>query len=334
MGQAWDKRVPEPFAPQTSFWKASEYRYLQAAQSVVWTRPDPFASYRPHIEKGRDVAAGPHAAFLSLRKLKLDKDERFLTAADIFASSYGLLGLFHHSYSAPILPSLKRYISPEAVIESGCLQLVDPASEGLELVAKAVNDSLPPSWGRFTKAHYGSVAMPKEVSFAPKDLSRYPEDSSGRPLSHSERESWEVARTGYDALFVFNPTCPTKSSVLVRSESIFSWQSVLLDFPPPPYDDEERWPYLVRVLNQSLVDAAPAVTFNEHSGLTQTWRCNTLLQAMYVMLWQDLIQGHKLRKCGCRDCATYYRVGPQDSKYCCRTHAERAAKRMQRGKMP
>jgi hypothetical protein len=284
----------------------------------------------------RDVEAGPHAAFLKLRKLLLDEDARSLTGADRFASEYGLLGLFHHTYSAPILPYPKTYVSPEAVIENGRLELVDPGSEGLELVAKAVNDSRPPGpvW-RFTKADYTIVAMPDEVRFATKDRFRYPDDPSGRPLAPSELMSWQVARTRYDALFVFDPSRRVKSSVLVSSENILAWRSVLLDFPIPPLDTEERWPFWAWVLNDWLTDVSPGVTFVEDGRPAPTLRCNTLLQAMYLMLWLDLIRGSKLRECGCHDCATYYRVGPQaDSKYCSEKHAYRAAKRMQRGQRP
>ncbi len=334
MGQAWDKRTPEPFAPQVSLWKANKYRNLQAIDGATWVRVDPFASYRPHPTK-REVEAGPHASFLNLRRLMVDKDDRFLTAADRFASEYGLLGLFHHTYSAPILPYLKSYISPEAVIENGRLEVVDPATEGLELIAAAVNSSRPSTWRRFTRADHVIVAMPEEVRFASKDRFRYPDDPSGRSLAPSELEGWEEARTGHEALFVFDPARRVKSSVLVRSENIFSWQSELHNFPLPPYKEEQRWPSLVRVLNEWLVDASPAVAFGKRGEPTQTWRCHTLLQAMYLMLWQDLINGSELRECGCRDCTTYYRVGPQtDSKYCSETHAYRAAKRLQRGQIP
>jgi len=177
--------------------------------------------------------------------------------------------------------------------------------------------------------------MPEEVRFAAKDRLRYADDPSGRPLSTSRSESWEEARTGYEALFLFNPERQAKSSVLVRSESIFIWQSVLLDFPTPPLDTEERWPFWAQLMNEWLVDISPMVTREQGGKLAPAWRCNSLLQAMYLMLWLDLIRGSELRECGCHDCANYYRVGPQtNSKYCSERHAYRAAKRMQRGKVP
>jgi hypothetical protein len=178
------------------------------------------------------------------------------------------------------------------------------------------------------------VAMPEEVRFAAKDSLRYPDDPSGRPLSPSKCEGWNEARRGYGALFLFDPERQEKSSVLARNESIFAWQSVLQDFPVPSFEMKERWPLWARILNEWLVDISPMITFGDDGRLTPTWRCNTLLQAMYLMLWLDLLRGSELRECGCHDCATYFRKGPQDSKYCSPTHASRAAKRMQRGKLP
>src|SRR5215203_2476821 len=276
MGQAWDRRRLEPFASRISVWKAGKYLDLRAVQGATWDRTDPFLYYHHHPAK-REIRAGPHAVFLRLRKLLLEGDDHFLTAADVFASKYGLLGHFHRAYSAPILPKHKRYISPEAVIEDGRLKLVDPTREGLELVAKAVDDSRPPGWRRFTRTDDALVAMPEEVRFAAKDRLRYADDPSGRPLSTSRSESWEEARTGYEALFLFNPERQAKSSVLVRSESIFIWQSVLLDFPTPPLDTEERWPFWAQLMNEWIVDISPMVTREQGGKLAPAWRCNSLL---------------------------------------------------------
>jgi hypothetical protein len=183
-------------------WKAEKYRNLRAVPDGKWTQLDPFGSYRPHAPQ-RQVEACPHAIFLRLRKLFLDKYPRYLNAMDVFASNFGLLGLFHHRYSAPILPNEKVYISPEAVIKNNRLEFVDPATEGLELVAKAVIDSRAPTHPRFERADYGIIAMPDEVRFAVKDPYRYPDDPSGRLLYSATHESWEEVRMGYDALFVF-----------------------------------------------------------------------------------------------------------------------------------
>lgn len=319
-------------------WKASKYRDLRAEDDATWARVAPFASYRPTGTQ-REPDAGPHAKFLMLGDLYLNQNfnqkPNYLTAMDVFASKYGLLGLFHHRYSAPILPdSFQRYVSPEAVIENGRLKRVDPASEGLEAIAKAINDSRPPGSPRFTEADYAIVAMPDEVYFAKKDPYRYPDDPSGRPMRSVNHKSWEEVRTDFDALFVLDPSRRAKFSVLVRKESPFSWQKELEDFPAPPYE-AEHLSGLAGILNEWLTDVSPKAVLGECVGLAWGWRCGTLLQAMYLMLLLDLSGGSRLKECESRDCQTYFRLGPQgNTKYCSERHASRASTRMGRGQLP
>jgi hypothetical protein len=273
--------------------------------------------------------------FLRLRKLFLGEDARYLTAIDRFASEHGLLGLFHHYYSAPILPNpFQVYISPEAVIEDGRLKPVDPAGEGLEVLAKTVNDSRPSGAPRFTEADYAIVAMPDEVYFAEKEPYRYPDDPSGRPVRSVNHRSWEEVRKGFDALFVLDPGRRARSSVLVRRESAFSWQRELEDFPSPPYEGEHL-SVLAWILNERLADISPKTVLGEHGGLAWGWRCGTLLQAMYLMLLLDLSGGVSLKECESHDCQTYFRLGPQGgTKYCSERHASRASTRIGRGQEP
>jgi hypothetical protein len=339
MAQAWHRQAIEKQFPRMTSWKAvgrpSGYKGLRALPSAQWMRVDPFASYRPPSRE-RQLEAGPHATFLQLRKLALaDTDFRdFQRAVDLFANEYGLLGLFHHQYSAPILPDIKVVISPEAIVENGRLRRVDPATEGLELVAKAVNDSRYPSAPRFTKEDHVLVAMPDEVSFGTKNRFPYPDDPSGRPLWPGPPKRWEEVRAGFDALFVLDPARRTKASVLVQKESIISWGRELKYFPPPPYE-QEQLPSLAWILGDWLADVSPIAELGEHGELRQNWRCNTLLQAMYLMLFLDLTGGSRLRECASHDCSNYYRLGPQsNSKYCSVKHANRASTRLQRGQEP
>jgi hypothetical protein len=299
-----------------------------------WTQINPFESYRTVTHK-RDPSAGAHAEFLRLKKLCYEDDHIYLKAADVLASRYGLLGLFYLTHSAPILPKGKLYVSPEAVVQkNGHLRLVDPTTDGLRLVAKAVNDSRPATWQRLTKEHYGVVAMPAELSFAPKNVFRRSDDPSGYALSDEESLSWNEVRTQYDALFVLDPSRQIRASVLCRSESIFQWQTELLNFPPPPYT-HDRLPALASRLGDSLASISPMAAIGEHGELTQNWRCGTLLEAMYLMLYLDLTGGSLLRECASHDCSTYYRLGPQsNSKYCSEKHANRASTRLGRGQRP
>jgi hypothetical protein len=288
-------------------WKASRYEGLCAAPDAQWTQINPFASYRPVTHK-KDPEAGAHAAFLRLRKLHDEENPIQFEAADVLASTYGLLGLFHLIYSAPILPEGKHYVSPEAVVQNGHLRRIDPATDGLRLVAKAVNDCHPPTWKLFTEEHYGVVAMPAEVSFATKNVFRRSDDPSGYALSDEDRQSWDKVRATFDALFVFDPSRQIRASVLSRSESIFQWQTELWNFPQPPYTDE-RLPTLASYLGDWLASVSPMASIGESGELTQNWRCGTLLEAMYLMLYLDLTGGSLLRECASHDCSTSLPAG-------------------------
>lgn len=334
MAQAWHKRKPVRRPEHVEIWKASKYRGLRAQDDATWARVAPFASYRPTAPQ-REPDAGPHAKFLKLRNLFLNQEKVYPKAMDVFASKHGLLGLFHHRYSAPILPDAHQvYISPEAVIENGRLKRVDPASEGLEAIAKAINDSRPPGSPRFTEADYAIVAMPDEVYFAKKDPYRYPDDPSGRPMRLVNHKSWGEVRTDFDALFVLDPSRRAKCSVLVRRESVRSWQRQLEDFPAPPYE-AEHLPILARIVNEWLIDISPKVVLGERGELARGWHYGTLLQAMYLMLMLDLSGGSRLKECESHDCQTYFRLGPQSgTKYCSERHASRASTRIGRGQEP
>jgi hypothetical protein len=54
----------------------------------------PFAAYRPTSKKTRDVEAGPHLAFLRLKKDLLGNRRRYRENLERFVNDYGLLGLF------------------------------------------------------------------------------------------------------------------------------------------------------------------------------------------------------------------------------------------------
>lgn len=122
--------------------------------------------------------------------------------------------------------------------------------------------------------------------------------------------------------------------MLVRKESPFAWYTVLEDFPAPPYA-KELLPTLAFVLNDQLADVSPKVLPGAHGRLTWNWHCNTLLQAMYLMLLLDLSGGSQLRECASHDRVTYSRVGSQGKTlYCSEKHANRASTRLQSGQVP
>ncbi len=327
----------EHMAVQAKVWKAHadtpsrnpfSYRRLEARPGARWIRADPFAHYKPATRK-RQPEPGPHAHFLTLKELSTSNRPLFLNAVDAFASTYGLLGLFHLEYFPPLLPPGKVYIAPEAVIEDdGCLRLVESSEERLELLSGMVNAHLPSHWYPFadkdtplppdrypfTEEQYGAVAMPEEVSLVRKDFLRSQEEFV--PAA-SDPVPWTEARKDYDAVLVLDPTnvFATGVSVLTRKESTLSWAQALADFPAPPYT-EDRLPSLI----PSVVDEMRMAGVTDASGVgedgqpTKDWRCNSVLGSLYLMLYLDLMGNADLRQCALHDCMEYYRPGAQRSK--------------------
>jgi hypothetical protein len=68
---------------------------------------------------------------------------------------------------------------------------------------------------------------------------------------------------------------------------------------------------LAWILNEWLADTSPKATLTEHGNIKRDWRCHTLLQAMYLMLFLDLTGGAEIRECESHDCSNYYRVTAQ-----------------------
>src|SRR5215211_5223760 len=190
MAQAWHKQREQLSLAQgaeAQWWRASKYELvnvdipmpgkgrrmfpelcIEAASDARWERFTPFDSYRP-TTRVRVVESGPHLAFLRLKGLWEDESDLFSTALQVFATKYGLLGVFEEEYYwPPALPRLNLVVAPEAVIDSqGKLRRIDPATEGKELLWNALRDSgrplgetlLPPG----NKMNYVHIALPSEI---------------------------------------------------------------------------------------------------------------------------------------------------------------------------
>ncbi len=139
-----------------------------------------------------------------------------------------------------------------------------------------------------------------------------------------------------NATVVLDPTnllVGTGVSVLARKERPLNWILAFKDFPTPPYT-EERLPFLIR----HVVDEMRAVGVRDASGVgengqpTRSWRCDTLLGAMYLMLYMDLMRNAKLSQCALDDCMEYFRPGAQNSIYCTPQHTSLASSRRWLGK--
>jgi len=187
MAQAWHRRAIPQLAHTAglTYWRASTYRRLRATPDAVWKRFNPFDVYNP-TSKTREVKAGPHLSFLKLKGLQKDKDRKYLTALDVFASEYGLLGLFYEVYSPPILPHPKIFVAPEGVIDKhGRLQRVDSMTKGVELLLDLLHRERPiEDEQERDMIRRELVASPSELRFAQKrHTGLWPPDPSGQELS-------------------------------------------------------------------------------------------------------------------------------------------------------
>src|SRR5919199_2057435 len=226
MAQARHKRtIPQLAHPEgVTYWRASKYRRLRAIPDAVWKRFNPFDVYRP-TSKTREVKAGPHLSFLKLKELQKDKDRKYVTALDVFASEYGLLGLFYEVYSPPILPPRKIFIAPEGVIdEHGKLRLVDPMAKGVELLLDLLHGERPIEDEQEREMIRSElVAFPSELRFAQKRYTGlWPSDPSGQELS-IEQTTWEEAKERYGGVLVLVARSSSRVSVLCTKESSSDW---------------------------------------------------------------------------------------------------------------
>ena len=69
--------------------------------------------------------------------------------------------------------------------------------------------------------------------------------------------------------------------------------------------------------NYQTASLGRTVNPREDEDMGRGWRCSSLLQAMYLMLWLDLTGGRSVVKCRARGCPNWFRQGSQpNSIYC------------------
>lgn len=332
---------------------------VEAAPDAEWKRFSPFDSYRP-TSKAREVEVGAHLAFLRLRNLLRKSEDGSRRHLDLFhrglvlfANEYGLLGIFQRDYlPKPVLPRQKIFIAPEAVVDKkGRLRLVeDPATEGRELLLRLkerdpwfVKISELASYDKSNEANAAEensesevrtfkqslIALPSEIRFIPKVA----DHSWPRESSKNELVSWNVIKEKFGALLVLDETSRSGVSVLCTREPLFGGWLRHLDSVPSL--DDKPVAEVADYLSSVLVDVSICALVGEGGELRRGWRCDSLLDAMHLMLFLDATSDYTVKKCDSRGCPNYFRVGPQSSsKYCSERCANRASTRMQRGQEP
>lgn len=317
-------------AEGVEFWQADSYRlpiegspgYLEADPGTSWRWAKPTDSYTP-AGKTRELEAGPHLHFLRLRGMMKGGRKAFDRELITFANRYGLLGLFHEEYSRLRLPGRKPWVAPEAVIEDGELRPVDPATEGTEMLLDLLDkqgylDTEGSPYGSRTakrEAARSKVAMPHDLKFLRKSFrGPWRGDPAGYDLGATP-VGWEEAKDSCGGLLVLTEDTSTRVSVLSTRELTWSWEKALLDFPSG--DDLQPENKVLRAaLNSRLAGVSP-YSPRDDEDMGRGWRCSSLLEAMYLMLWLDLTGGRSVIKCRARGCPGWFRQGTQpNSMYC------------------
>jgi hypothetical protein len=357
MAQAWHKPRKQLRLAQgleAKCWRASKYELgkqdvivehrpvgtqvcIEAAPDARWERFSPFDSYRP-TNKVRDAEAGPHLAFLQLKGLWKQESELLNSAYKVFATNYGLLGVFEEEYQwPPIVPHGKFVVAPEAVIDSqGKLREVDPDTEGKDFVWRALADrgrSLADDLASWEMKHAG-IALPSEIQAMPKSPFVGGKFYSAA-VRHRQPVPWEVIKEDFGVLLIQDEESYTGVSVLCTREPLQRWQSSLASFPSGNMSVDQLVRDSYNAFNWRLRQVSPYLLLGEDGNLKGDWHYRSLLQAMYVMLWLDLTRDNTITKCQRRGCPYYFRVGAQSkSKYCSERCANTASTRMGRGQEP
>src|SRR5919112_623164 len=147
-------------------WEKHEKGQLRLPEEP-FRQSEEFRKYLAQMKPARDLS----------REI-MKQGEEFCKYLTLFARDYGLLGAFEEEFmSGPTLPRGKTLVAPEALIDKrGRLRRVDPATKGKDLLLRLLEPR-----GHFSAGHfrlpdetermvaYEMMAVPSEVSFAPRD---------------------------------------------------------------------------------------------------------------------------------------------------------------------
>lgn len=284
---------------------------LEASPAARWVKVDPMESYRP-ISKKRDPEAGAH---LHLHRLA-EQRRLFDKSANLFADRHGLLGLFYEYCSDYAAPVDKYWVAPNAMIVNGELRRVNPETEGRTRLEAFLETSLG-----------SSLAMPEELSFYPTSrlefevpgASIFGGPPGGRVLT------WEDAVAEYGVVALLDEDASRGASIVPTKEHLSSWRLECKDFPRAPYGPE-----IADGLNDRIAGVQPYTAIGDAGNFSRGWRCRSLLQALYLMVYLDFTGGRKVRHCKRRDCQKPYRLGVQASEYCSKSCTSCATTRRSR----
>ncbi len=277
---------------------------------------------------------GPHYSFMRLRHL-VGNDmvwgllER-RNEVEVFADVFGLLGTMQEKFVLPpVPPAEKLFIVPEAVVDrNGRLRRID-LEEGTRLLVDLLLRQFPNLRDEARQKAPSKIALPSEAMVFPKSYSGPwidPQRMGPAPVP------WDDVKDPYGGLLVLDEDASARVSVLCTGEPLGDWWQALADFPE---DLRPQNRSLKRSLNSLLTEISPFSPEGE-DGFRRGWRCSTLLQAMYLMVWLDLCGGRFIRECALRDCHDFFREGSQGERtlYCSDKHSSLASTRLNLGQTP
>lgn len=275
----------------------------------MWCKVSPLLSYNP-TSRQRDPEAGAHLHFhkLSIQRRLFDK------AANLFANEHGLLGLFYEYCSDHIAPPGKFWVAPNAVVENGRMRRMDPETEGKERLERFLYKKYGPSAKTGKEIYLGSsLALPEELGFYPTGrlASEFPGSVAFGAPPGGWVLTWEEVEEEYGVAALLDPDAERGVSIVPTKERLASWELECENFPNVPYDSG-----MVEGLNESVAGVSPYTSVGEDGEFGRWWRCRSLLQAMYLMVYLDFTGGNKVRRCKRPDCQSYYRLGAHESDCC------------------
>jgi hypothetical protein len=314
-----------------SLWKASNYRlvggvltpdFIEATPDARWARSDPFQYYSPVGDRSDE--SPPHEVYAKLAYMAEHLDstakatDRFHMAIILFVHRFGLLGRFAEEFGAPLLP--KRAVAgfvrlaPDTVIdEDGRLRSIDPATEGKHLQEQLMLNvdeegsallGLPPPRPSDYYLEPKELILPCELRFTrpPIDFVRTGFSRSAYYKRDNKTYTYEDVQSRYGIRVVFDPeSSATGVVVLPTREPVSMWQTLtgLGDHVSVSY------------LNRQLEEVRPRIVAGQEGRLTGGWACPSLLKAIHLMYYLDLLFEVELKKCQAPGCPEYFRVGPQ-----------------------
>ena len=311
-------------------------QHVEAEQGASWRREDPLASYRP-AARGRDPEAGAHVGFMNLKRVYFEDPRRFERDLKIFADERGLLGAFFERFPAPVLPNGQDLVAPNAWLDpnTGVLKPIDPATKGKKLLSEEVRRrhgrfrAYDRTAGPVLRRDVGSrTALPHRLRFNPRSLVPIFGRLAPSVVSLAPKAlSWKEAEQEYGVRVVLDKHEEYGVSLLTTKEPISEWERELEDFPSGE-DLTAAGGYALGNINARRSAASSWGYVGEGGKIQETWRCPTLLTALYVMLWLDVREGRSFPRCQLEDCGRYFRKGPQDTTlYCSKTCADRVRQR-------